>query len=84
MDPRLLETNIKGFFDKDAHEFVVELWGHLISAEENGGIPQKFTESAKQKVIKKIVRKIHSIISININGYKTLGRNQEIRRENKI
>ena len=55
MDPRNLEYQLVGFMENNCHEFVLELWSLLISAEENGGIPPVFVEEQKKLILQKMV-----------------------------
>jgi hypothetical protein len=55
MDPRFMETQLTGFFEGDAHTFVVELYTLLVSAETNGGIPPALIEQEKQLLRKQLV-----------------------------
>jgi len=58
-DPRTLQINITGFLEKDASEFVLELWRLLLSAQSNvGGIPNEFLEKKKEEIKKERLNKI--------------------------
>jgi PWI domain len=51
-----LQINLTGFLDADAGRFIEELWGLLVSAQENiGGIPKIFLEQKKSELKQKQV-----------------------------
>lgn len=68
-----MQINITGFLQsKNAREFMKELWGLLVSAQENiGGIPSPFLEKKKEEIKQRKVC-INRIMPLSINEIKNI------------
>ncbi|KAJ3209700.1 hypothetical protein HDU67_005994 [Dinochytrium kinnereticum] len=53
VDPRELQINLTGFLEGKTASFVEQLWGLLVSAQEEHGIPKLFLEEKKLELIRK-------------------------------
>jgi hypothetical protein len=85
----MIQINLTGFLEKNAADFMRELWTLLLSAQDSAtGIPREFLEKKKQEIAARkvtcFVKKIHisyphlfnSDISIYLSIYLSIYRNR--------
>ena len=50
VNPKLVQIQLTPFLAQETPEFMVQLWGHLLSAQENGtGVPQAFLDEQAEE-----------------------------------
>lgn len=58
VDGKQIQIQLTGFMEKNTAKFMRELWGLLLSAQQNAsGVPQQFLDAKAEEIIKK---KVHS------------------------
>ncbi|OMJ22422.1 PWI domain-containing protein, partial [Smittium culicis] len=55
IDPRKMQIDLTGFFERKAADFMSELYSILLSAQKNpDGIPEQFIQAKKQELLLKL------------------------------
>jgi len=77
-----MQINLQGFLDKNSQVFVLELWKHLISAQEShGGIPRQFLEDEKAKLLESQAYKAAQLAKIREQEDKERALANEVRQK---
>lgn len=66
VDGKQIQIQLTGFMEKNTAKFMRELWGLLLSAQQNAsGVPQQFLDAKAEEIIKKKVCTPLSLSSFN-------------------
>jgi serine/arginine repetitive matrix protein 1 len=67
VDGKQIQIQLTGFMEKNTAKFMRELWGLLLSAQQNAsGVPQQFLDAKAEEIIKKKVYLSLNYVSITL------------------